>query len=253
MDKTKYLSALQESWSSCKACPLHEERIQTVFGYGNPDAQVMIIGEAPGENEDRVGIPFVGQAGLYLDQFLANVSADPTIIAIWERLMAIKGGNQQAEEARNEERINLREQLLNEFYICNVVMCRPPENRDPSPKEVVACSTRLHEQIYTVDPVLILAMGRIAAQAIIGKKIAITSARGQLFDVEFQGRGVTYRYPVMALLHPSYLLRINDINTKGGENARTYNSLLKAMALLDQFNLLHHGTPLPHRPQPEKI
>lgn len=251
MDKVAYLEALQDGWANCQGCALHKERRQTVFGYGNPDAQIMIVGEAPGENEDRQGLPFVGQAGFLLDQLLANVSAREDVIMAAKQITTVRGGSADAEAERNRFRARLRDLLLQDFYITNVVMCRPPENRDPAPKEVEACSTRIKAQIYAVDPVLIISAGRVATTAVVGKKISILHSRGDIFDVEFQGQGITFRYPVMALLHPSYLLRLNDFNVKGGESAKTYNSLLKAMILIDNYNLRHYGIPLPKRPDPE--
>lgn len=582
MDKIQYLQALQDGWAHCQGCALHASRHQIVFGYGNPNAQVMIIGEAPGENEDMTGLPFVGQAGLLLDQLLGNVSARDDVVYELNQLNSTKGVSAASEGTRNEHRIRLRELLLEDYYITNVVMCfpegslvrakgvervyrrfyegtlievrmsdgnkltgtpnhpvlttrgwiplsllqegdhvvrcdfgeevssgnpnventptpiekifasfsksgnssrvvgrevdfhgdgmksdvdivtidreleiglkvslaqqfgksmlsgggqnsrlvnrtssgdssflerslgvqetrserngsgglghlasfsmrqsgisnrhrlapitnrhpgfqektaygtlasympgsygldtlseqvvldnprdnspsplgprgngrflraksysssdeiashsliadpapgrdllhrlpgkvelvrvtgveekefrghvynlqttegwytaervvvsncRPPENRDPTPKEIAACSTRLREQIYAIDPVLIITTGKFASTAVVGKKLSITNVRGQLYDVEFQGRVSTYRYPVMVILHPSYLLRINDFNTKGGESAKTYNSLLSAMALVDQYNFYHYGIPVPKRPEPEQ-
>src|ERR1043166_2110387 len=147
--KEAYLGALQEAWSGCRACGLCEERRNIVFGYGNPDASIMIIGEAPGEAEDMTGYPFVGASGQLLDQFLGQVSVHQSI----QELLDDINSNRNA-RAAPEMRANLRHKLLYDFYLANIVMCRPPENRDPIPKEWVACRTRLLEQIYTVGPVL---------------------------------------------------------------------------------------------------
>ena len=252
--KTTYLNALHQAWAGCQACGLCKERTRVVFGYGSPDAQVMIIGESPGENEDRVGLPFVGQSGLLLDQFLGNVSSRQEVIQTLQSLLATTGRSQGAEQERNEYRIKLRELLCQEFYFTNVVMCKPPENRDPAPKEMEACRTRLLEQIYTIDPVIVIAAGRIAAEAVIGKKISITQARGEIFDVEYQGKSVKFVYPVMAVLHPSYLLRTNDFNNKGdSQGKKTYNDFLRAMKIVDEFNLRHYGVDLPpSRPKMER-
>ena len=143
MDKSHNLTVMQEAWSSCQGCMLSEKRRSVVFGYGNPDAQILVVGEAPGSNEDREGVPFVGQAGQMLDQFLTIVSVDP----------------QLAEFAEKEEFPpgEMRPILQHYFYFTNVVGCRPPENRTPTPGEISACKTRLHEIIYQVDPVLIIA------------------------------------------------------------------------------------------------
>lgn len=247
MGKNEYLTAMRQAWSACQGCNLHKERKNTVFGYGSPDAQIMIIGEAPGENEDKSGLPFVGQAGMLLDQYLAEVSARDDVIEIQEAFKKQKGQTTEAENQRNECRIKLRDLLLQEFYFTNVVMCRPPENRDPTVKEIEACRTRLLEQVYTIDPVLIIAAGRIAAETIVGKKIPITTARGELFDVAVTGRKSTFNYPVMAVLHPSYLLRKNDFKQGGGDAQKTYNDFLRAMKIVDEHNLRHFDMPLPKR------
>jgi DNA polymerase len=252
MQKSQYLNVMHDMWSQCQGCALSCERRNVVFGYGNPDAQVMIIGEAPGENEDASGLPFVGKAGLLLDQYLGQVSSRIEVIETITELNAIKGTSQAAEHRRNEKRITLRELLTQEFYFTNVVMCRPPENRDPLPEEINACRTRLLEQIYTVDPVLIIAAGRIAAEALLQKKVAITAARGQLFDIEFQGRAEVIRYTAMAVLHPSYLARVNDFKQPGGECIKTYRDFLQAMHMLDEYNVRHYGIPKPSlRPRME--
>jgi uracil-DNA glycosylase family 4 len=253
MDKQTKLQVLRQAWSTCEACSLSQDRTQIVFGYGNPDAQVMVIGEAPGETEDKYGLPFIGPSGMLLDQLLANVSANSNVIEALNELLSIKGNQVASEIRRNELRVKIRDWLLEEYYFCNVVMCRPPDNRDPLAKEVESCRPRLLEQIYTIDPVLIVSAGKIATEAIVGKKVAITQARGEIFDVEFQGRGIVFRYPVLAILHPSYLLRRNDFNQKGdSEGKKTYNDLLRGMNVVDEFNSRHYDIQIPlSRPKRE--
>lgn len=246
MNKTEALGELQRVWSACRGCGLCEQRNSVVFGYGNPDAKIMIVGEAPGETEDRMGVPFVGAAGQLLDQYLGYASIRPEVQELIESL------NRSKTRAEAERR-DLRNLLLDEFYFTNVVMCRPPENRDPLPKEMEVCRIRLLEQVYIVDPVLIITAGRIATEALVGKKVAITSARGEMFDIEIPGRIQTVRYPVLAVLHPSYLLRKNDFRQKGGEGVKTYNDFVRTMNLLDKYNEEHFGTPIPtNRPKMEK-
>jgi len=246
MDKATYLGEMHRGWSGCRACMLCEERRNVVFGYGNPDAQVMIIGEAPGENEDRSGLPFVGQAGMLLDQYLGVSSARDEVVEAYKNVTTGKMPEQQ----RNEWRIKLRELLCQEFYFTNVVMCRPPENRDPTPGEIASCRPRLLEQIYTIDPVFIIAAGKIAASAIVGKAVSITQLRGELFDVEFPGRLVSFRYPVMPVLHPAYLLRKNDFRQHGGDTEKTKDDFLRVMHLVDEYNLRHLGYDKPrNRPK----
>jgi uracil-DNA glycosylase family 4 len=247
MNKTQQLRALQQAWAGCKACSLCEERNTVVFGAGSPDAQVMIIGEAPGENEDRHGLPFVGQAGQILHQFLGDVSAREDVAQAYINVTSKK----QSEAAIFQAKSQLLDLLLAEYYFTNVVSCRPPENRDPLPKEAAACRPRLLEQIYLIDPVFIVAAGRIAAEALIGKKVGITQSRGEILDLSFEGRGVTFRYSMMPVLHPSYIMRRNDYKQAGGEAEKTRDDFLRVMRLVDEFNLNHYGMPRPNlRPQP---
>lgn len=246
MDKVDALKRLQYAWNSCQGCGLCEYRNSVVFGYGNPNAQVLIVGEAPGENEDREGFPFIGAAGQLLDQYLGYASIRPEVQDLVETI-------NRSKSAAVADRRELRNLLLDEFYFTNVVMCRPPENRDPIPKELEACRTRLFEQIYIIDPVLIVTAGRIATEALVGKKVSITSARGDLFDIDIPGRTQNIRYPVLAVLHPSYLLRRNDFRQKGGDGVKTYNDFIRAMNLVDKYNEGHYGIPVPpNRPKMER-
>lgn len=246
--KVESLSWLQQSWSGCQACGLCQERQSVVFGYGNPNAQVMIIGEAPGETEDRVGLPFIGAAGQLLDQYLGLSSYKEEVKEIVEDV-----NQARRQDEKNSLRSKLRELLLYDFYFTNVVMCRPPENRDPIPKEIDACRTRLYHQIYLVDPILIITAGRIPTEALIGKKISITQSRGELFDVDIPGYVHNVRYPVLAILHPSFLLRKNDFKQKGGDGQKTYNDFIRTMNIIDKFNESHYDQPIPTtRPKMER-
>jgi uracil-DNA glycosylase len=156
---------LKQAVSGCTQCGLHKSRTQTVFGVGDENADWMLIGEAPGAEEDRLGDPFVGQAGRLLDNMLAAVGL-------------ARGSN---------------------VYIANVLKCRPPGNRNPEPEEVAKCTPHLLRQIELVQPRLILAMGRFAAQTLLGTDASIASLRGKV-----------HRYagvPLVVTYHPAYLLR----------------------------------------------
>lgn len=157
------LSALKNECLSCRECPLWEGRTNLVFGVGNPDAEVMFIGEGPGEQEDLLGEPFVGKAGKLLDDMLEMIDLDRSKI-----------------------------------YIGNVVKCRPPKNRDPLPTEQDACRHWLDAQLNIIDPKIIICLGRIAATAIIRPDFKITRERGQWFDVD--GRMCMAIYHPAALL-----------------------------------------------------
>jgi DNA polymerase len=147
-------------------CELHKTRTQTVFGVGNRQAAWMIIGEAPGAEEDRRGEPFVGRAGKLLDEMLRAVDLSRDTV-----------------------------------FITNILKCRPPGNRDPSSSEAVACRSYLERQIELLAPRLILAVGRIAAQQLLGSDAPLGRLRGQLHKLT--GAGI----PLVVTYHPAYLLR----------------------------------------------
>jgi uracil-DNA glycosylase len=157
--------ALADAVSNCRACKLCDGRTQTVFGSGDPQAQWLIVGEAPGENEDLQGEPFVGQAGKLLDNMLKAIGLD-------------RGKN---------------------VYIANVLKCRPPGNRNPEPEEVASCEPFLRRQVELLQPRIIVAMGRFAAQTLLASTEPIGKLRGRAH--EYLG------VPVVATYHPAYLLR----------------------------------------------
>jgi uracil-DNA glycosylase family 4 len=162
-DRRLRLALLAQEAAGCTACVLHEKRTNSVFARGNPDAELVFVGEGPGRDEDLQGLPFVGAAGQLLDKMIAAMGYG-----------------------------------RDDVYICNVVKCRPPENRTPSPEEAVACSRFLVPQLQAVAPKMIVALGRCAAQAL-GVAQATGSWRGRFSSFE----GV----PVMPTYHPAYLLR----------------------------------------------
>lgn len=141
MDK---LEQLRESCNSCTACPLSQTRTNLVFGVGNPEADLMFVGEAPGEQEDLTGTPFVGRAGQLLDRFLFAVDIERS-----------------------------------DVYIANILKCRPPKNRDPLPAEEDACMGYLREQVRIIRPKIIVCLGRIAAMRLIRPDYKITKEHGQ--------------------------------------------------------------------------
>lgn len=162
--------ALREAVAGCQACGLCQSRTQSVFGVGHEQAEWMIIGEAPGEQEDRQGEPFVGRAGQLLDRMLQAV------------------GRTRAEAPPAEQ-----------VFITNVLKCRPPANRNPQPQEVAQCEPYLMRQVELVRPKLIVAMGRFAAQSLLKSSEPIGRLRGRVHEVG----GV----PVIVTYHPAYLLR----------------------------------------------
>ena len=170
------LPALTADAESCVKCPLHETRTKVVFGVGDPNADLMFIGEAPGADEDRQGEPFVGRAGQLLTQIV-------------EAGMKLK---------------------RSEVYIANVLKCRPPGNRNPQPTEVETCSPYLIRQIELVQPKVIVALGSFAAQMLLQTKTGITKLRGEFHACNVPGLRVpAHKTPpvIMPTYHPAYLLR----------------------------------------------
>lgn len=185
--------ALQGCVKTCEACGLAKTRTQTVFGVGDASADWLVVGEAPGAEEDRKGEPFVGQAGKLLDNMLAAIK--------------LKRGQN--------------------VYIANVLKCRPPENRDPHGEEVVQCDPYLKRQVELIQPKLIVALGKFAAQSLLNTDATIASLRGKLHDYN----GV----PVIVTYHPAYLLRNLPDKAKAWEDLcyaqRTMQSLQVPVAV----------------------
>lgn len=178
--------ALRRAVAECRQCGLHEGRTQTVFGVGDVNADWMLIGEAPGAEEDRRGEPFVGRAGKLLDAMLQAAGFS-------------------------------REQV----FIANILKCRPPNNRDPRPEEVLACSNYLEQQINTVKPKLILALGRVAAQNLLKTETPIGKMRGKLYHYGDPA------VPVVVTYHPAYLLRSPREKKKSWQDLQMAMSIYK--------------------------
>ena len=158
------IEELKQECEGCQRCDLGRTRTTLVFGDGNPEADILFVGEGPGEQEDLQGLPFVGPAGQLLDVMLRLIGLDRTKV-----------------------------------YICNIVKCRPPKNRDPLPEERTACSEWLRRQIALVDPKIIVCLGRISATSLISPDFRITREHGQWHETD--GRHIIATY------HPSALLR----------------------------------------------
>ncbi|HKA00605.1 MAG TPA: uracil-DNA glycosylase [Candidatus Solibacter sp.] len=161
----------------CRRCRLHEGRNKIVFGVGNEKSPLVFVGEGPGADEDAQGIPFVGRAGQLLTQMIEGTA--------------------------KKEGIDL---MRDQVYICNVVKCRPPENRTPEPDEMEICGQFLYRQLSTIAPKAIVALGGTAARALTGRKEGVTKMRGHWF----KWRDI----PVIVTYHPSYLLRPYNQNAK---------------------------------------
>jgi uracil-DNA glycosylase len=158
------LAAIREALGDCTRCKLHGGRTNLVFGVGNPNSPLMFVGEGPGADEDEQGIPFVGRAGQLLTQII---------------------------KAMGYER--------DQVYITNVVKCRPPDNRNPEPDEIASCEPFLHHQIDAIEPRVIVALGKFAAQTLLKTTDSISRLRGRFHRLGHA--------EVMPTFHPSYLLR----------------------------------------------
>jgi len=187
------LERIRADIGDCTRCRLHRQRTHIVYGVGNPKAEMVFVGEAPGRDEDIQGIPFVGRAGQLLTRIL--------------------------------EAMGLRRE---EVYICNVIKCRPPENRSPERDEIATCTPFLLRQLGVIAPKVIVCLGNVAAQTLLGTNQPIAHFRGQWYDYHGSRLIVTY--------HPAYLLR------NPGAKPEVWKDLQKVMAVL--------GLKAPSRRQP---
>jgi len=184
---------LQNQITNCTLCDLHKTRTNTVFGVGNHSADLLIIGEAPGATEDAKGEPFVGRAGMLLDSMLAAIGLHRS-----------------------------------DIFIANILKCRPPNNRDPSPREVELCTPYLQQQINFIKPKLIVAVGRIAAHFLLNTNEALGKMRGRMFKYG------EHKVPLMVTYHPAYLLR------SPREKSKVYEDMVRVKSIV---------TPPPTPPQ----
>ena len=165
------LAAIRADIGDCQRCKLAPTRTNIVFGSGNPNAELVFVGEAPGHDEDQQGLPFVGPAGQLLTRIIASID--------------ING------EIKRED-----------VYICNLLKCRPPGNRNPEPDEVATCNPFLKRQLAAIRPKIVCCLGTFAAHTVLQTAVPISRLRGKFFDMD----GMR----VIATFHPSYLLRSPD-------------------------------------------
>ena len=185
-NKSLTLSEIEKELGNCQRCKLSSTRTHIVFGVGNENADIVFVGEGPGKEEDKQGIPFVGKAGQKLTEII-------------EKGMGLK---------------------RSDVYICNIVKCRPPNNRDPEVEEIDACRPFLEKQIKAINPKVIVALGKPASSTLLGRNVAITKERGTWHS--FQG------YKVMITYHPAFLLRFFTV-----ENRRlVWEDVKKALSVL---------------------
>tara|TARA_Y100001970_G_C14223901_1_gene854380 strand:+ start:931 stop:1626 length:696 start_codon:yes stop_codon:yes gene_type:complete len=223
--KIELLEELVDEYANCDKCglcnPTDRKRNNVVFADGNVDASLMIIGEAPGEQEDLHGVPFVGPAGDLFEKLLRSFNSS-----------------------------------RDEVFITNVVCCRPTQednprkNRAPSKEEIAACSDRLHQTIEIVDPFVILLLGNAPLKSLTKERKTLTSlSRDEnhcAVDVYTNGQCTEVTRSGIVTFHPSYLLR-NDDMSDSGDMAKSYYAWEKAFALADKYNEIYKGIPIPMR------
>ncbi|MCK4764215.1 MAG: uracil-DNA glycosylase [Candidatus Aminicenantes bacterium] len=185
------LTALKEVSSEihkCTKCPLHQKKKNYVPGEGSPEPDIMFIGEGPGETEDNFGRPFVGNAGQLLDKIIEKMGYSRETV-----------------------------------FIGNIVKCRPPGNRDPEPGEVAACKPYLEKQVAILKPRVIVCLGRVALNNLLGQELSITNERGKLFYFN--------DIPVIPTYHPAYILRQKTKEAASKAKWDTWNDMLKVLEI----------------------
>jgi DNA polymerase len=186
-DRSPDWQPLQAEVAVCLKCDLHRTRTRTVFGVGNPHADWLVIGEAPGVEEDRQGEPFVGAAGKLLDAMLQAIGLSRTA----------------------------------NVFVANMVKCRPPGNRDPKPEEIASCRPYLLRQIAAIKPKLILAVGRISAQNLLATDVSLGRLRGRVHEFG------PFATPLIVTYHPAYLLRSPGEKRKAWEDLKFARDFFK--------------------------
>ncbi len=183
LDREENLLSIKEQVLNCKLCNLSQTRTNAVFGSGSFNSKVVIIGEAPGGEEDKQGIPFVGRAGKLLDKMLSAI------------------------KLKRED-----------VFICNILKCRPPDNRNPQPDEIEACVPYLNAQLKLIDPKIIFTLGNFATKFMLKTNEGITKLRGKLYSID--------NYTVLPSYHPSALLRRASLKKDAWEDLKLLKSII---------------------------
>ncbi|MFW9801039.1 MAG: uracil-DNA glycosylase [Candidatus Thorarchaeota archaeon] len=219
------LRQLIENWRGCKKCKLHEIRKNIVFCYGDLNADIAVIGMGPGKNEDEEGVPFIGESGLIINDYLDAIKM-----------------------------------LRDDLFFMNIVSCRPfnividpatgkkkEENRNPSLAEREACRPLWQEMLYIVDPLLVVALGKPTIIEVTGRRsITLNDVQGVIDTCTIPGQLNNIIYPVMNMFHPAGLARSGD-RYRGGPWHKTMVAWRRAAYFVDQLKHLYYGTPMPDR------
>jgi uracil-DNA glycosylase len=225
-----------ESFTDCQdaKCFLRDRRNKVVLGEGHPHPDIVFVGEGPGEKENEEGRPFIGEAGVLLNQLLASMT--------------------QSDEVRHYYRTGHQHDLIRNklyeherIYITNSVLCGNGHDK-PRKKSLDCCRPRLQQEIYSCDPKLIVALGGPAATALLGYDIKISGARGNIYPVSIKGVFCDIRYPVLCTYHPSFLLRNKEQAAQdGGIWQQTMGDIATAFHLIDQYYQKLTGATPPQR------
>jgi DNA polymerase len=210
------LQALCETAMACTACGLAETRTNVVFGYGDPDADLMIVGEGPGQREDEQGLPFVGRSGQLLDQLLDEIGL-----------------------TRDDN-----------TYIGNVVKCRPPGNRDPRPEEIDACADYLRSQLRLVDPKVVVTLGNFSSKLLLRTDTGITKLRGHAY--EWWGRFLVPTFHPAAALRGSARV-LEEMRHDFGLVRQVVDGTLRRSAEPEADALSEPATPGPETIEPDQL
>ncbi len=229
--KFQSLKDLKSEYKDCMKCNLCKDRASVVFGRGNPDAKILIVGEAPGVDEDAYGTPFYGTSGTYLVSLMAK--AWPKEDKAFAEIAKLRDDRSFLEAAS--------EYFEDLCFYTNAVMCKPKREVDPKKAEIDACRDRLLQTIYTVDPDLIIACGAVAASAVVGKLMKIKKHLGKLMDVPLPSHisDDVVRYACKVVYSPGYLLIRGDqalVSRQKGDSYKTVIHLRESFSALDYMH-----------------
>lgn len=247
VNKSEKLQVLYEEYDNCQRCPeLCKSRSQVVFGYGSQDAKIVAVAQAPGDTEDKTGLPLIGPTGRILDYFLAKAFQDRDdrlrklikdfkITKSFGNRTNFTWGQVDKTTGIHSSHWTTKQILAQWVFYTNSNLCYPEKDRAPTPVEMKNCKDRLFETIYTIDPHLLLIVGGVSLEAVLGKRgLSISTCKGKLMDLTFPGRQVEIKYPAMPIYHPSFLMR-NPVMDEGSDWDITEKAVLKAVQLVDEY------------------
>ena len=243
MKSAEVLAEMKDEWGSCTRCELAIDRTHVVFGEGNPNADVLIVAESPGRNEDIKGVPLVGKSGELLMEFYLHISTA-------SELKTMREYEKGSGEKDPFDVKLIRKVLLKEVFLTNVIGCRLNTTGSRlADAWVFGCRPRLDEIILRVDPLVICVLGRWALRAVMGKHMPITKNQGSLLYSKTPGRTEVLAYPVVPMVHPAALLRNEDASAwlPGGPVYHAKEALRRAFWVSDILKNAYYGTQIPNR------